>query len=189
MNRTPASWRTRANAISASRLGAAPLVGLAVLCGAPLAAAAVFAWAVASDFADGAVARRRGESSRLGGFLDHASDACFVTCGLAALAAVSVVTPLLPILVALAFAQYALDSRVAEGAPLRASSLGRWNGIAYYALVGVPLVRDALGLAWPAPALVRALAWALVASTVVSMADRAQAAWRLRYDRRGGPER
>lgn len=180
MNRTPVSWRTRANAITASRLGAAPLLGLAVLCDAPLAAAAIFAWAVASDFADGAVARRRGESSALGGFLDHASDACFVACGLAALAAAGVLTPLLPILVALAFAQYALDSRVADGAPLRASALGRWNGIAYYVMLGVPLVRDALGLGWPPPALVRALSWALVGSTVLSMADRAQASLRLR---------
>lgn len=81
-------------------------------------------------------------------------------------------TPLLPALVAAAFAQYALDSRVARGGALRASRLGRWNGIAYYVMLGIPLVRDALGLAWPGQALVLALSYALVASTLLSMADR-----------------
>ena len=45
----------------------------------------------------------------------------------------------------LAFVQYAVDSRVQESRPLRASSLGRWNGIAYFVLLGVPVLRDALG--------------------------------------------
>jgi len=38
--------------------------------------------------------------------------------------------------------------------------------------VAVPIVRDAAGLGWPGPALVAALGWLLVASTLVSMADR-----------------
>jgi hypothetical protein len=50
--------------------------------------------------------------------------------------------------------------------------LGRWNGIAYYAIVAIPIVRDALGLAWPGPALVMALGWLLIGSTLVSMGDR-----------------
>ena len=57
---------------------------------------------------------------------------------------------------------------------LRASALGRWNGIAYYVIVAVPLVRDTLGLAWPGPGLVRALGWLLVATTAVSIAERAR---------------
>jgi hypothetical protein len=52
------------------------------------------------------------------------------------------------------------------------SRLGRWNGIAYYVIVAVPLVRDALALAWPGAELVMALGWALVASTLASMIDR-----------------
>lgn len=169
---THARWGTTANALTGIRMAAAPALGVAVWCGAEATAAALFALAVASDLADGPLARRRGEVSALGGVLDHASDALLCTCGLAALAARGVLTPLLPVLVALAFLQYVWDSRAARGRALRPSTLGRWNGIAYYVMVGIPVVRDALGLAWPGPALVAALAWALAASTLVSMADR-----------------
>jgi hypothetical protein len=78
----------------------------------------------------------------------------------------------LPFLVALAFLQYTLDSKSLAGQPLRASFLGRWNGIFYFVMVGIPVVRDALGLAWPGPGLVMAIGWAMVASTVISMGDR-----------------
>jgi hypothetical protein len=66
------------------------------------------------------------------------------------------------------------DSRLGfvRGEGLRASSLGRWNGIAYYVIVAVPVVRDALGLGWPGRRLVMALGWGLVATTGVSMVDR-----------------
>lgn len=166
-----------ANALTGIRLAAAPALAAAIAAGAWVPAAALFGLAIATDFADGAVARRRGETTRIGGFLDHATDALFVTFGLAALAAAGQLTGLLPVLVAAAFAQYALDSRIGAGGALRGSALGRWNGIAYYVMVGIPVVRDALGLAWPPAGLVAALAWALVASTAISMAERL-AAWR-----------
>ena len=73
---------------------------------------------------------------------------------------------------ALAFTQYALDSRVVTGGSLRASALGRWNGIAYYVMVAIPVLRDALGWSWPGPGLVAFFAWALVAATLTSMLDR-----------------
>ena len=41
----------------------------------------------------------------------------------------------LPGLVAAAFVQYTLDSRALAGQRLRASALGRWNGIAYFVLL------------------------------------------------------
>jgi hypothetical protein len=98
----------------------------------------------------------------------------------------------LPPLIAVAYVQYALDSRWQGGAAaaqraegerrrapawlaargLRPSALGRWNGIAYYVIVAVPIVRDALGLAWPGSATVQVLAWGLVATTVVSIVSR-----------------
>lgn len=168
-------WLTPANVITLSRLAGAPLLAAAVLGGATSLAGALFAAAVASDLADGRVARRRGEASALGGLLDHLSDASFVTLGLAALARQGSVTPFLPALVAAAFVQYMLDSRALQGRSLRASRLGRWNGIAYFVALGVPVVRDALGLSWPAAAAVRVLAWGLVVSTLVSMLDRALA--------------
>jgi phosphatidylglycerophosphate synthase len=171
---------TLANALSLSRLALAPLLGAAVLHDRPLAAGALFAIAAATDVADGAVARRRGESSALGGLLDHAVDATFCVVGLAAWACRGETPLALAPLVAAAFTQYVLDSRALAGRPLRASGLGRWNGIAYYVLVAVPIYRDALGLGWPGRRWVLAAGWLLVASTVVSMADRLFALGRAR---------
>ncbi|MBS1107087.1 MAG: pgsA [Deltaproteobacteria bacterium] len=168
-------WRTRANALSLLRLVVAPALAAAIIAAHAELATALFALAVATDFADGAVARRYGESSPLGGLLDHAIDATFCVLGLAAHAAAGVVPWSLPFLVAAAFAQYVVDSKSLAGRPLRASRLGRWNGIAYYVAVAVPIVRDTLGWSWPGAALVRWLAAALVATTLVSMADRALA--------------
>jgi phosphatidylglycerophosphate synthase len=169
------SWQTRANALTALRLLAAPALAASICTGESGAALAIYGLAVASDFADGWVARRYEEASPLGGFMDHAVDAAFVSTGCAALALMGVLPALLPVLIAVAFTQYAIDSRVGSSRPLRASSLGRWNGIAYYVALAVPLVRDGLGLDWPSAGAVLALGWLLVVSTLVSMADR----WRV----------
>jgi len=167
-----ATWATRANALTLLRLALAPPLAAAVVGGAPRTAAALFALAVATDLADGWVARRFAETTAFGGFADHAVDAAFVTVGTAALAATGVLPLVLPASIALAFTQYALDSRLLAASGLRPSRLGRWNGLAYYAIVAVPIARDALGLAWPGRGLVRAFGWALVATTVLSMVDR-----------------
>jgi phosphatidylglycerophosphate synthase len=169
---------TRANALSLARAFSAPFLALGVAAGADTWAAAAFAFAVVTDFADGRLARRYNEASPMGGLLDHTADACFVTVGLAALARAGRVPWALPVLVMAAFLQYVLDSRAGTDRPLRASTLGRWNGIAYFVALGVPVVRDGLGLAWPPDALVLALAWTLVATTLVSMGDRLLAARR-----------
>jgi phosphatidylglycerophosphate synthase len=169
---THGRWATPANALSLARLALVPLLGAAILRDAPLAAGALFALAVATDLADGPLARRRGEASALGGLLDHAVDATLCVVGLAAWWCRGEAPAVLAPLVAAAFAQYVLDSRALAGRPLRTSALGRWNGIAYYVLVAVPIYRDALGLAWPGAGWVRAAGWALAAATLVSIADR-----------------
>jgi len=179
-------WLTLANAITALRLPLAPLCAFAILEGGSVAAFFYFWAAVGSDLIDGRVARRRGEVTRLGGVLDHTSDAFFVAAGLAAQAALGIVPwPLAP-LVVLAFVQYAADSRVLAGRILRTSQLGRLNGIAYYVLLGVPIVREAAGWGWPGDALVSGLGWLLVVSTLVSMGDRALT-WRLTRRVRDSP--
>jgi phosphatidylglycerophosphate synthase len=165
-------WATLANALSLLRLALVPVLGAAIVHGEARTAGVLFALAAASDLADGPLARRRGEASPLGGFLDHAVDAILCVAGLAAWSARGEVPALLAPLVAAAFLQYVLDSRALAGRPLRASALGRWNGIAYYVLVAVPIYRDVLGLSWPAHGWVLAAGWALMASTLVSMCDR-----------------
>jgi CDP-diacylglycerol--glycerol-3-phosphate 3-phosphatidyltransferase len=137
-------------------------------------AALVFALAIASDLLDGPLARRQGTATAAGGLFDHAADCAFVTAGLAAAATRGAVPWLLPLLVAAAFAQYVIDSYwVHRGRALRGSRLGRWNGILYF----VPLGGDILvraGLPPLAP-VVTAIAWALVATTVLSMIARLRA--------------
>ena len=166
------SWLTRANALTCIRFAAVPAVVVAIHAEAAWLALAVFALAVATDVADGIVARRFDEQSGLGRLIDHAADAVFVTAGAATLAHARVLPALLPTLIAVSFLQYALDSKVSKASGPRPSMLGRWNGIAYYAIVGVPIVRDALGIDWPGPALVMALGWLLIGLTLVSMGDR-----------------
>jgi phosphatidylglycerophosphate synthase len=172
---TPSRLATLANLLTLTRAVAVPFLALAIVHGAERVAVGLFVWAVATDFADGRLARRRGQASSFGGLLDHGTDALLCSVGLGALAWVGVVPLALPCLVVVAFIQYMLDSRSIAGQPLRASFLGRWNGIFYFVLLGIPILRDAVGSGWPGPGLVLVLGWALVVSTLASIADRAWA--------------
>lgn len=136
-------------------------------------AAAAFLFAVVTDMVDGPLARRRGEASRIGGLIDHAADALFCIAVLGALASTGTYPALLPFIIAGAFLQYVADSRVLAGQELRASRIGRYNGIAYFVLVGMPIMRNALGLSFPSDALLLGAGWILVISTILSMVDRA----------------
>ena len=173
---------TWSNALTTSRLVAAPFFYCSLAQEAALASAVLFWAAVGTDVADGRVARARGESSNFGGLLDHATDASFVSLGLLALAMNGAVPIALPLLVVAAFVQYMLDSKSLAGRALRASALGRWNGIFYFVPLGIVVTRDLLGLTWPDDALVHLLGLVLVATTLVSMADRA---WTLLTARHG----
>jgi CDP-diacylglycerol--glycerol-3-phosphate 3-phosphatidyltransferase len=138
-------------------------------------AAALFALAIATDLADGPLARARGTESPLGRALDHGADFLFVDAGLAAAATRDLVPWALPVLVAIAFAQYVIDSYWLHRArQLRMSALGRWNGILYFIPLGGAILVT-LGfdfLSTPT----RWVAWALVVATLASIADRALAA-------------
>ena len=108
---------------------------------------------------------------------DHATDCLFVTGGLAGAAVAGSITPVLPALIPFAFGQYVVDSYVwSRRRQLRASFLGRWNGILYFVpLVGVAAARLSV-LSPVAPFLrlaVRVLGYLLAISTVASMIDRA----------------
>lgn len=176
-----AAWLTWANAVSALRLLAAPVSLAAVLNARWQLAAALFAGAVASDLLDGRIARRTGTASPRGMMLDHGADAAYVTLTLWGLAyaeaqtGADIVPGILPLFIALAFLQYVLDSRALGGAPLRASLLGRINGIAYFAFAGIVLLRAVAGSAWPPDAAIYWTGLALVVSTLASMAIRLHA--------------
>jgi phosphatidylglycerophosphate synthase len=131
--------------------------------------------AITTDLLDGRVARMTGTASAWGRLFDHGTDCLFVTGGLAGAAMAGAVTPLLPALVPVAFGQYVVDSYVwHRQRQLRASALGRWNGVLYFA----PLVLIAASrLSLPGSAFLfwaaGAMGYVLVASTVVSVIDRA----------------
>jgi phosphatidylglycerophosphate synthase len=174
-----------ANLLSLLRLLLAAPLAWAVASGTPAAAAlgaTLFGVAIATDLADGPIARARGTASGVGRALDHCADFCVVDAGLFAAALRGLLPLALPILVALAFAQYVADSYFLRRAgELRMSGLGRWNGVLYFAPLGGALLVE-LGAA-PLAAPTRWLAWALVASTLASIADRA---FSLRREAEGG---
>ncbi len=147
-------------------LGVAALLGLLAL-------------AIVTDYFDGIVARRTNAATAGGQLFDHGTDFLFVTLGLAGAAYAGQATAVLPVLIAVAFAQYVLDSYwLYREKRLRMSFLGRWNGIFYF----VPLVMIALSrveLLGPlGPFLSHAalyLSYGLVLSTIASIIDRALA--------------
>ena len=164
---------TWANLLTIGRLLAILPCAWAILSDRWQLAATLFTLAVVTDFLDGPLARRYGQASALGGLLDHATDALFVGTCLAALAWSGYVNPWLPGLVLLAFSQYMVDSKALSGQTLRTNWLGRNNGIAYYILVGVPVVRNSLALNWPGDVLIELFAWLLLATTAASIIERA----------------
>lgn len=176
-----AHWWTLANAVSLFRLALTPVSVYAVFAARWWLATLVFAAAVASDLLDGPLARRRGTVSALGGVLDHTADAVFVAASLWAIAYVEaqskidLVPGVLPWLVALAFAQYLLDSKALTGKPLRASWLGRVNGIAYFVIAGAVMTREATQWYWLPGEIVYWFGLMVTVSTLASMADRLRA--------------
>ena len=165
---------TWANALTTLRLlTIVPLTG-ALLAGNWPGAALLFTLAALTDYFDGPLARRLGQTSVLGGFIDHASDALFVTGACTALACAGYINTVLPLLIPVAFLQYTLDSQVLRGRALRPNPLGRWNGIAYYVLPGIVIGAHLLAVETLLQPVTVALAWLLVASTLLSMGMRAR---------------
>jgi phosphatidylglycerophosphate synthase len=134
---------------------------------------ALIVWAVAllTDFLDGPIARRRATVTAWSGTFDHTTDFLFVTSGLFAGAYRGVFPWLLPALIVAAFSQYFIDSYwIHRHAKLRGSKLGRYNGMLYFVPTCMEIVVR-LGAHFLQP-LLTILVWALVASTLVSMAQR-----------------
>ena len=80
--RRPASIGTPANLLGIARIAATPVVIVLMLLGTPgtgFAAFVLFALAALTDFLDGWVARRRGEVSPLGVFMDLTADKVLVS--------------------------------------------------------------------------------------------------------------
>jgi phosphatidylglycerophosphate synthase len=98
-----------------------------------------------SDLLDGQVARRMGIVGGVGRWLDSLADIIFVLTALSCEAWTGAIPFYIPILIAISFSQYAIDSMLLSGAPIK-SRLGHFGGVINFAMVIV------LGLA-PPPAL------------------------------------
>ena len=101
-----------------------------------LAFAIVAIAAAVSDFIDGRIARRLGVASGSGRWLDGIADVTFVLAALVCEAAAGSIPYYIPILIALSFSQYAIDSAfigARNAGPIK-SRLGHWGGIINYAL-------------------------------------------------------
>ena len=133
--------------------------------------------AIATDYWDGRVARMTETASPKGQLFDHVTDFLFVTAGLSGAAVAGLVTPILPALIAVAFGQYVSDSYLLERRKqLRMSLIGRWNGILYFLpLLVISVARLSVFREVTSSLMLTSsvLSYVLVASTVVSVADRA----------------
>ncbi|MDA1073875.1 MAG: CDP-alcohol phosphatidyltransferase family protein [Proteobacteria bacterium] len=167
------SWLSLANTLTALRLLSAPFVALAIVGEVWLFAFVLFFLAVASDVLDGRIARRLGQATAFGGLFDHATDALFVTLTVAAVVSHGHAPWLLVGLIPAAFIQYTLDSQALMGQQLRTSMLGRINGVAYFVVPGVMVVVETLEFRWFDYHLLMLLGWLLIATTLVSMSERA----------------
>jgi phosphatidylglycerophosphate synthase len=136
-----------ANLLSAARLVLA-LAWLLAFEGGYTGATVLGSIAIAgaiSDLLDGPVARRMGIAGGVGRWLDAGADIIFVLTALICEAFAGAIPFYIPILIAISFSQYAIDSMLLSGAPIR-SRLGHFGGIINFAMVIV------LGLA-PPPAM------------------------------------
>ncbi len=178
-----------ANVLTGIRFILAPLLGWAVWQSGWFVAAIIVIAAIGSDVLDGRMARRHGVVSAFGGFFDHGTDALFVSLGAWALAEQGLISPWLWPCIALAFIQYAADSRVLNGRHLRTSRIGKYNGLSYYAMVATAVGSQSLyqaaiavGETPVSPMVIHSLAfldqgvllasWILVFTTLLSMTDR-----------------
>ena len=149
----------------------APPAFWSILLGWWVAASLLLIVAILSDILDGPLARSKNQASSAGGLLDHTCDALFVTSMLFALTTTHGIPLLLPILVLTSFVQYVLDSKALSGLKLRTSSLGRFNGIAYFVMASLCIFSEVLGGVLSEYFLINC-AWILVVSTLLSILER-----------------
>ncbi len=180
MERKNSTLVTLPNTVSVSRVALTPVMVWAILEDRGTVAIGIFCLVVTSDMLDGFIARRMGQETRLGTLLDHGADATFVVSVTGLCAYLGLLPLVLPVLIAIAFIQYVLDSHVFTGASLRPSIIGRWNGIAYFVAAGIAIVvHHYLSVPGIVSAL-RVFGWLLVATTVFSIAQRATHLVRIR---------
>jgi phosphatidylglycerophosphate synthase len=127
-----------ANLLSASRFALAAVWLAAFLSGdrRPAVLGSIALAGAVSDFVDGHVARWTGFTDGFGRWLDSLADIVFVLTALACEAQAGAIPVYIPTLIAVSFAQYAIDSVVTRGFTIPVKSrLGHLGGVTNFALV------------------------------------------------------
>jgi phosphatidylglycerophosphate synthase len=159
-----------ANLLSATRIALA-IIWLAAFAGGLKGAAIFGSIAIAaaiSDLLDGRVARRMETVGAFGKWFDSVADIVFILTALGCEVSAGAIRIYIPILIALSFSQYAIDSMLLSGAPIK-SRLGHFGGVINFGIVIV------LGIAPPpsSPAhIVRLLCPLLAIYYVTAMGER-----------------
>jgi CDP-diacylglycerol--glycerol-3-phosphate 3-phosphatidyltransferase len=136
------------NLLSTARILLTPAAMAAILADERVLAVVVVGVALATDVADGWVARRRGESTRLGKILDPVADKVFAAGVLGALIQTGRVSPVFALVIVsrdvclLAAGWWA----VRRGAAVPVANV---LGKIAYAILGVYLLGAVLGIGWP----------------------------------------
>jgi phosphatidylglycerophosphate synthase len=127
-----------ANLLSALRFLLAAVWILAFIAGArsPGILAPIAVVGAISDFVDGRVARWMHSADGFGRWLDGFADIAFVIAALSCEATTGAIPSYIPLLIAISFTQYAIDSILISrsSTPLK-SRLGHWGGVLNFGLV------------------------------------------------------
>ena len=172
-----------AHLLTSVRLLLALPVGIAIARPGLATGATLFAGlslAVLTDYWDGIIARRTGTASPGGQLFDHSTDCLFVTSGLTGAAIAGLTPAALPLLIVVAFSQYVVDSYwFFQRKQLLMNAIGRWNGILYFVPIFFIAGARLTALSTVSATLIglgKTMSYLLIASTVISIADRATAA-------------
>jgi CDP-diacylglycerol--glycerol-3-phosphate 3-phosphatidyltransferase len=125
------------------RFAACPAVMALVLDASFTAAAIVFAFAAATDWLDGYLARRWRVTTQLGAFLDTTADKLLVTTALIALVAVHRASPWVTlVIVGREFTILGLRAAVESGGRrFKTSMLGKWKATIQFVAIILAIVR------------------------------------------------
>jgi phosphatidylglycerophosphate synthase len=148
---TPSPIRAQAaNSLSALRLVLAAIWVIAFIRGnrEPAIFGSIAIAAALSDIADGPLARRMHSSGAAGRWVDGLADVTFVLTALICVSIAGAIPWYVPALIAISFAQYAIDSTLLRGSSVPiASRIGHWGGIVNFALAII--IGFAPPPAWP----------------------------------------
>lgn len=164
-----------AHLVTGLRLASAPALVWAICSDLFGIAWVLILTAVASDVADGRIARRMQAESSLGRWLDHCADIVFLLAGFGALASQGRAPAFVPLAIAGAFGFYVVDSlRRSETRTLIGSRLGHLSGIFNYAILVGAVADEAVGRVLPE--LVRVLCfWTVPLYSAAAVAARVMA--------------